>query len=147
MNSCKHSVSSFCEFRSLYTVAKVVYCYSCCQLLICTLVDRMMMVCRGFTTLSSTLGHLVIALHDGLLHAISNESQVPALMNMLKALGTLMMSAAYTRLPSDLLIRCIEVNLCALFLDMSCLMPSQLEGQAASTAAVLIFLVQNDTVC
>ncbi|DBA95791.1 TPA: hypothetical protein ACH3X1_001342 [Trebouxia sp. C0004] len=63
---------------------------------------------RGFTTLSSTLGHLVIALHDGLLHAISNESQVPALMNMLKALGTLMMSAAYTRLPSDLLIRCIE---------------------------------------
>ncbi|DBA99192.1 TPA: hypothetical protein ACH3X3_011813 [Trebouxia sp. C0006] len=63
---------------------------------------------RGFTTLSSTLGHLVIALHDGLLHAISNESQVPALMNMLKALGTLMLSAAYTRLPSDMLIRCIE---------------------------------------
>ncbi|DBA69737.1 TPA: hypothetical protein ACH3X2_012467 [Trebouxia sp. C0005] len=64
---------------------------------------------RGFTTLSSTLGHLVIALHDGLLHAISNESQVPALINILKALGTLMMSAAYTRLPSNLLIRCIEV--------------------------------------
>ncbi|KAL0022123.1 hypothetical protein WJX79_004146 [Trebouxia sp. C0005] len=63
---------------------------------------------RGFTTLSSTLGHLVIALHDGLLHAISNESQVPALINILKALGTLMMSAAYTRLPSNLLIRCIE---------------------------------------
>jgi hypothetical protein len=83
----------------------------------------LMLVCRGFTTLSSTLGHLVIALHDGLLHAISNESQVPALMNMLKALGTLMLSAAYTRLPSDMLIRCIEVILHALCLCMSCLMP------------------------
>ena len=87
-----------------------------------------MLVCRGFTTLSSTLGHLVIALHDGLLHAIPNESQVPALMNMLKALGTLMLSAAYTRLPSDLLIRCIEVSLYACCLCMSCLMPRRLEG-------------------
>lgn len=67
-------------------------------------------LCRGFTTLSSTLGHLVIALHDGLLHAISNEAYLAALINMLKTLGTLMLSAAYGRLPTDLLPRCIEVS-------------------------------------
>ena len=60
--------------------------------------------------MSSTLGHLVIALHDGLLHAISNEAHVAALVNMLKTLGTLMLSAAYNRLPTDLLPRCIEVS-------------------------------------
>ena len=67
--------------------------------------------CRGFTTLSATLGHLVIALHNGLLHAIANETQIPALVNMLKTLETLMLSAAYNRLPPDLLTRCIEVSL------------------------------------
>lgn len=67
-------------------------------------------MCRGFTTLSSTLGHLVIALHDGLLHAISNEPHMAALVNMLKTLATLMLSAAYNRLPTDLLPRCIEVS-------------------------------------
>ncbi|KAL3153661.1 hypothetical protein ABBQ32_013262 [Trebouxia sp. C0010 RCD-2024] len=63
---------------------------------------------RGFTTLSSTLGHQVIALHDGLLHAISNEAHTVASVNILRALETLMLSAAYTRLPPDLLPRCIE---------------------------------------
>ena len=67
--------------------------------------------CRGFTTLSATLGHLVIALHNGLLHAIANETQIPALVNMLKTFETLMLSAAYNRLPPDLLTRCIEVSL------------------------------------
>ena len=61
--------------------------------------------------MSATLGHLVIALHNGLLHAISNESQTAALVNMLRALQTLMLSAAYSRLPPDLLPRCIEASL------------------------------------
>lgn len=69
------------------------------------------MLYRGFTTLSTTLGHLVIALHDGLLHAISNEAVIAPLVNVLKALQTLMASAAYSRLPTNLLPRCIEVSL------------------------------------
>ena len=79
---------------------------------LCThaLVTRELQLYRGFTTLSSTLGHLVIALHDGLLHAISSEAHMAALVNMLKTLGTLMLSAAYGRLPTDLLPRCIEVS-------------------------------------
>ena len=70
----------------------------------------MMSSCRGFTTLSTTLGHLVIALHDGLLHAVSNEAVTAPLVNILKALQTLMASAAYSRLPPDMLPRCIEVS-------------------------------------
>lgn len=74
--------------------------------------------CRGFTTLSTTLGHLVIALHDGLLHAISNEAITAPLVNMLKALQTLMASAAYSRLPTDMLPRCIEVGAVRLLMDV-----------------------------
>lgn len=81
----------------------------------------MQLACRGFTTLSTTLGHLVIALHDGLLHAVSSEAVTAPLINILKALQTLMASAAYSRLPTNLLPRCIEVSLmCPTRLSTAC---------------------------
>lgn len=90
---------------------------------------------RGFTTLSSTLGHQVIALHDGLLHAISNEAHTAASVNMLKALETLMLSAAYSRLPPDLLPRCIEVLTRRLITAPQKLVATSADTQAVQAAA------------
>uniref|UniRef100_A0A7I4FN34 DUF4042 domain-containing protein n=1 Tax=Physcomitrium patens TaxID=3218 RepID=A0A7I4FN34_PHYPA len=56
-----------------------------------------------FTTLSSTLGQIVIQLHTGLVHVVSNEKHSGTLVAALKALSLLVTAAPYNRLPSLLL--------------------------------------------
>ncbi|KAG0593233.1 hypothetical protein M758_1G307300 [Ceratodon purpureus] len=56
-----------------------------------------------FTTLSGTLGQIVIQLHTGLVHVVSNEKHSGTLVAALKALSLLVTSAPYNRLPLQLL--------------------------------------------
>ncbi|KAK9806281.1 hypothetical protein WJX72_008421 [[Myrmecia] bisecta] len=63
---------------------------------------------RGFTTLSSSLGQMSVALHEGLFHAISIESHLVTLTAMLRTICTLLGTAPYPRLPPNLLPRATD---------------------------------------
>lgn len=67
-------------------------------------------VCRGFTTLSATLGQLVVTTHHGLFEAIEQEAYLPAVASSLRALAVLATAAPYARLPADLLPRVIQAG-------------------------------------
>ncbi|KAL3684955.1 hypothetical protein R1sor_002977 [Riccia sorocarpa] len=58
---------------------------------------------KSFTTLSSSLGQLVIQLHIGLLHVISNEPPGVLVVSALKALSLLVSASPYSRLPQEML--------------------------------------------
>ncbi|BBM97676.1 HEAT repeat-containing protein 6 [Marchantia polymorpha subsp. ruderalis] len=58
---------------------------------------------NSFTTLSSSLGQLVIQLHIGLVHVISNEAHGGIVVGALKSLSLLVSASPYTRLPHELL--------------------------------------------
>ena len=66
--------------------------------------------CRGFTTLSTTLGRMLLSLHDGLLQALASEQHAAAAGALLQALQALLRGAPYHRLPEDLLPRTLEVQ-------------------------------------
>ena len=66
--------------------------------------------CRGFTTLSGTLGRLAVALHAGLLQALAAEEDPGARVALLRALGALVCAAPFHRLPPELLPQVIEVT-------------------------------------
>ena len=66
--------------------------------------------CRGFTTLSTTLGRMILSLHDGLLQALASEQHAAAASALLQALQALLRGAPYHRLPQDLLPRTLEVQ-------------------------------------
>lgn len=58
---------------------------------------------RGFLTLSLSLGQLLLALHTGLLAAVSREPAALALPAVLRALVVLVGATPYERLPPELL--------------------------------------------
>ncbi len=58
---------------------------------------------RGFLTLSLSLGQLLLALHTGLLAAVSREPSALALPAVLRALVVLVGATPYERLPPELL--------------------------------------------
>ena len=66
--------------------------------------------CRGFTTLSTTLGRMLLSLHDGLLQALASEQHAAAAGALLQALQALLRGAPYHRLPGDLLPCTLEVQ-------------------------------------
>ncbi len=66
--------------------------------------------CRGFITLSLSLGLMAAALHAVLLRSLSAESDPAVVLSTLRALGTLLLGAPYHRLPPQLLPRCVQVR-------------------------------------
>ena len=66
--------------------------------------------CRGFTTLSGTLGKLAVCLHEGLLQALAREGDSTALAAVLQALAALVTAAPYARLPPEVLLRALAVR-------------------------------------
>ncbi|GAX75458.1 hypothetical protein CEUSTIGMA_g2901.t1 [Chlamydomonas eustigma] len=58
---------------------------------------------RGFTTLSATLGQMVVATHKGLLHAVASEAVSGVKQISLRALCVLMSGSPYHRLPTGVL--------------------------------------------
>ncbi|KAL4424003.1 hypothetical protein ABPG75_001304 [Micractinium tetrahymenae] len=63
---------------------------------------------RGFTTLSASLGQMLVCLHQALLHSIQQEQDPMVLAAALRALGTLLLGAPYHRLPPALLPLCVR---------------------------------------
>ena len=59
--------------------------------------------CRGFTTLSVYLGHMLVSLHKGLLHAIQAEQHAAVLAPLIRALCAVCSVSPYDRLPGTLL--------------------------------------------
>ena len=59
--------------------------------------------CRALTALSTTLGQMVVALHQGLLAAVAQEPLLPVLAVVLRALCAMLAAAPYDRLPQSLL--------------------------------------------
>jgi hypothetical protein len=59
--------------------------------------------CRALTALSTTLGQMVVALHQGLLAAVAQEPLLPVLAVVLRALCAILAAAPYDRLPQSLL--------------------------------------------
>lgn len=57
----------------------------------------------SFTTLSSSLGQILMQLHAGLLHLVLNESHSGMLMTIFKALSLLISATPFNRLPQELL--------------------------------------------
>ncbi|EFJ31932.1 hypothetical protein SELMODRAFT_408282 [Selaginella moellendorffii] len=57
----------------------------------------------SFTTLSTSLGQIIVQLYTGLLHSVSNESQSGVLVAILKALSLLVSSSPFDRLPIGVL--------------------------------------------
>lgn len=55
-----------------------------------------------FTTLSRSIGRMVLALHDGLMHAIENEEKLSVLPHLFRTLNCLIAATPYDRMPSDL---------------------------------------------
>lgn len=64
--------------------------------------------CRGFTTLSASLGQTLVSLHQALLHSMEHERDALVLAATLRALGTLLLGAPYHRLPPQLLPLCVR---------------------------------------
>lgn len=67
--------------------------------------------CRGFITLSASLGQTLVALHRALLHSVQSERDALVLAAALRALGTLLLGAPYHRLPPQLLPLCVQALL------------------------------------
>lgn len=84
--------------------------------------------CRGFITLSTSLGQMLVALHRALLHSIQHEPDPLVLASTLRALGTLLLGAPYHRLPPQLLPLCVRALL-------GCLARATPAGGAASPPA------------
>lgn len=57
----------------------------------------------SFTTLSSSVGQILMQLHAGFLHLVLSESNSGLLMTIFKALSLLISAAPFNRLPQDLL--------------------------------------------
>ena len=70
--------------------------------------DRDSSAIRGFTTLSLSLGRMVLALHDGLLHGIENEEKLSVIPHLFRTLNSLVSSTRYDRMPSDLRTRMVK---------------------------------------
>ena len=70
--------------------------------------DRETSAIRGFTTLSVSLGRMVLALHEGLLHAIENEEKLSVLPHLFRTLNCLIAATPYDRMPSDLRTRIVR---------------------------------------
>lgn len=66
--------------------------------------------CRGFITLSQSLGLMATALHAALLQSLAAEGDPGVLLCALRALGMLLLAAPYHRLPQQLLPRCVQVR-------------------------------------
>eukprot|EP00884_Botryococcus_braunii_P022235 jgi/Botrbrau1/8696/Bobra.0311s0011.1 len=64
---------------------------------------------RAFTTLSMSLGHMVVRLQRSLCRMVATESNLPALAAACRALATLLDQAPLSRLPRDLLVEAVEV--------------------------------------
>lgn len=64
---------------------------------------------RGFTTLSAVLGKMAVCTHDGLLQALSCESQPAALTALLRFAAVLFGMTPYQRLPPALLRGVLQV--------------------------------------
>eukprot|EP00210_Caulerpa_lentillifera_P000129 g124.t1 len=62
---------------------------------------------RGFNTLSTSLGRMLLSLHEGLLHAIDNEPKLVVIPPLFRCLSSLISSTPYDRMPSDLRLRII----------------------------------------
>jgi hypothetical protein len=58
---------------------------------------------RGFITLSTSLGHLAVCVHAGLLHAVAAEPSILVLSSVLRALCIFTGTAPLERLPQQLL--------------------------------------------
>ncbi len=71
---------------------------------------RSISCCRGFITLSASLGLMALALHEGLLEALKRESSSAVLAQDLKALAALVAATPYHRLPSGLLTRTLQAS-------------------------------------
>jgi ABC-type amino acid transport system permease subunit len=65
---------------------------------------------RGFTTLSASLGGMVLALHAALLQAVATESSAHALAVVLRSLCTVVSATPYERLPGSLLVEVLQVG-------------------------------------
>lgn len=69
---------------------------------------------RAFTTLSTSLGNMLVRLHRSLCKAVATEGNMLALTATCRALAVLLEQAPMPRLPPDLLVESVEV--CALAL-------------------------------
>lgn len=65
--------------------------------------------CRGFITLSASLGQMLVSLHQAVLHSVEREQDTLVLAATLRVLGTLLLGAPYHRLPPQLLPLCVRV--------------------------------------
>lgn len=59
--------------------------------------------CGSYLSLSSSLGHILMQLHTGILHLIAREANTGLLMSLFKILMLLITSTPYSRMPSELL--------------------------------------------
>ncbi|KAF3795695.1 HEAT repeat-containing protein 6 [Nymphaea thermarum] len=59
--------------------------------------------CSSFTTLSSSLGQIVVQLHSGLLYLVQNEAHSGLLASLFKVLMFLVSTTPYARMPGKLL--------------------------------------------
>ena len=71
---------------------------------------RLRPVCRAFTTLSTSLGHMAVGLHHALFQALSREQGSVLLIALLRALAALQTAAPYPRLPDGLQISALQVR-------------------------------------
>lgn len=69
-------------------------------------------MCRGFLTLSMSLGMMAAVLHAALLQSLRAEGDAAVVLGTLRALGTLLLAAPYHRLAPGLLLRCVQVGPC-----------------------------------
>lgn len=58
--------------------------------------------------MSTSLGHTLLSLHEGLLHAIDNEPKLVVIPPLFRCLSSLISSTPYDRMPTDLRLRIIK---------------------------------------
>lgn len=74
----------------------------------------------GFTTLSVSLGRMILSVHEGLHAALGQETRTSVISACLKALAVLVASVHYERLPADLPNQVVKVSyFCLLFVFCS----------------------------
>lgn len=66
--------------------------------------------CRGFITLSVSLGLAALHSHHALLQSLESETDLAVMAGSLRALGMLILGSPYDRLPPELLPLCMQVR-------------------------------------
>jgi hypothetical protein len=66
---------------------------------------------RGFTTLSMSLGQLVVTTHKGLLHAATSETDPGVKQVLLRAICVMISGSPYHRLPTGVLPEAVKARL------------------------------------